>query len=355
VCPLDISKIDRDVWLRTMFPEWGTYLTEEIEDTVVEPGKLVMWWLACTGVWLKTPAGANIAVDFWSQSGLNRTRQSPPYEEIKDSQIVRMTGARRRPTLLRCSPHVIDPFAVKQLDAVFATHIHGDHICPYVAAAAVKNTNAVFIGPKLAGDMWESWGVPAERIVRVKPGDEYRLKDITVTAVESFDRTMLLTPPPTGDLRGTLPPDMDQRAVNYVIKTPGGTVYHSGDSHYSNRFLKHGLDHQIDVCFVSFGEDGPGITDKVNASDTLRIAWSLNAKVLIPLHYDMWAAQNADPHELMLLREFNKHLMKFSLFVWKVGGKFTYPDDKDLGKYQYPKGTENFGEEEPNVFFPSFM
>jgi len=96
----------------------------------------------------------------------------------------------------------------------------------------MKNTDAVFVGPKMCGDVWASWGVPEKRIVRLKPGQSYRVKDTEIVAVESFDRTVLITPPPAGDLRGKMPVDMDERAVNYVIKTPGGSIYHSGDSHF---------------------------------------------------------------------------------------------------------------------------
>jgi len=138
---VDIKKIDRDTWLRSVFPEWGTYLNEEIEETKVPPKKFAMWWLTCCGVWIKTPAKVDIAIDFWVQRG-EATKKQLPYKQIKDAQIVRMTGARKYPPFLRISPHVIDPFQVKKLDAVLSTHIHGDHICEFVAAAAVTIVNA---------------------------------------------------------------------------------------------------------------------------------------------------------------------------------------------------------------------
>lgn len=37
------------------------------------------------------------------------------------------------------------------------------------------------------------------------------------------------------------------------------------------------------------------ITDKVTSVDMLRMAESLNAKVVIPVHYDIWSNFMADP------------------------------------------------------------
>ncbi|STL91769.1 L-ascorbate 6-phosphate lactonase [Escherichia coli] len=75
---------------------------------------------------------------------------------------------------------------------------------------------------------------------------------------------------------------MDDRAVNYLFKTPGGSLYHSGDSHYSNYYAKHGNEHQIDVALGSYGENPRGITDKMTSADMLRMGEALNAKVVIP-------------------------------------------------------------------------
>ncbi len=75
----------------------------------------------------------------------------------------------------------------------------------------------------------------------------------------------------------------------------------------------------------------------------------------MPIHWDMWATQCPDPNELVLLHDFNKHQMKFKLVIWKVGGKFTYPDDQDIGKYQYPKDCGDFFTDDPNIPFPSFL
>lgn len=48
-----VNEVTKEKWLVETFPEWGTYLNEEIETEVVDPGTFAMWWLGCTGIWLK--------------------------------------------------------------------------------------------------------------------------------------------------------------------------------------------------------------------------------------------------------------------------------------------------------------
>ena len=64
-----IDEITRESWIMSTFPEWGTWLNEEIENEEVKPGTVAMWWLGCTGMWFKTPGGCNITVDLWCGNG----------------------------------------------------------------------------------------------------------------------------------------------------------------------------------------------------------------------------------------------------------------------------------------------
>ena len=58
-----------------MFPEWGTWLNEEIVDTKVPEGAFSTWWLGCTGIWLKTHEGTNIVMDMWNATGKQTHRE----------------------------------------------------------------------------------------------------------------------------------------------------------------------------------------------------------------------------------------------------------------------------------------
>ena len=181
--------------------------------------------------------------------------------------------------------------------------------------------------------------------------------DIKIHALESIDRTILITSPPDGDIKGLPCDDMDERAVNYLIETPAGSVYHSGDSHFGNLYAKHGNEHKIDVAFATYGENPRGITDKMTSIDCLRMAENLNCEVVIPYHHDLWTNFQADPKEILYLWKMRKDRLqyKFKPFLWEVGGHFTWPDDKDRIEYHHDRGFEDVFSKDINLPFPSFL
>ncbi|MBC1211203.1 L-ascorbate 6-phosphate lactonase [Listeria booriae] len=351
-----INEVTRESWILNTFPEWGTWLNEEIEETVVEQGTFSMWWLGCTGIWLKTHENTNLLVDLWCGTG----KQTRKNQWMKDGhQMQRMSGCKKLQPNLRTMPFVIDPFAIKDLDALVVTHFHSDHIDINTAAAVMQNCaeDVPFIGPQACVDIWTGWGVPKERCIVVHPGDIVKVKDVEIVVLEAFDRTALVTVPEDVTLAGKMPMDMDEVAVNYLFNTSGGSLYHAGDSHYSNQFAKHGNDHKIDVALGAYGENPRGITDKVTSVDMLRMAESLNAEVVIPVHYDIWANFQADPKEITMLWEAKKHRLdyQFKPFIWQVGGKFTFPLDKDKLEYHYPRGFDDVFAVDADMPFPSFL
>lgn len=355
-----IEETTREHWIQSIFPEWGEWLSEEIEETIVRPGTFTMWWLGCTGIWIKSENNTNIVTDFWVGRGkvTQDFSKLPPHLGGPDFQLNRMAGGRQRFPNTRMIPVVLDPFKVKSLDAFLVTHNHRDHMDPNALAAIYKKFPDIpFIGPEYVTEQWIKWGLPKEKCVMVKPGDVIKVKDCEIVVLDSFDRTVLLTAPREGALEGLCPNDMDRRSVNYLIKTPGGSFYHSGDSHFSNYTLRHGKLHNIDVAIAAFGENPPGITDKMNACDVLRMAENLHCKVIIPVHYETWSCFLADPREIDVLFDMRKDRLKYSFkpFIWQVGGKFVYPDHKDDRHFMFERGFDHAMEEEPNLYYKSFL
>jgi hypothetical protein len=81
----------------------------------------------------------------------------------------------------------------------------------------------------------------------------------------------------------------------------------------------------------------------MTSADILRMAESLNTKVVIPFHHDIWSNFQADPQEIRVLWEMKKDRLKYGFkpFIWQVGGKFTWPLDKDNFEYHYPRGFDD--------------
>ena len=156
----------------------------------------------------------------------------------------------------------------------------------------------------------------ADRCITVKPGDSIKIKDIEIIALDSFDRTCIVTTdstdPDREELTGVCPTDMDDKAVNYLVKTPGGNIYHSGDSHFSIYFAKHGKDYDVDVAFGSFGENPIGMQDKMTSIDVLRMAENLQCKVVVPIHWDVWTNFQADCDEINIIRLQERSLMNIN-------------------------------------------
>ena len=341
-----ISEMTREKWINSTFPEWGTWLTEEIEGWDVKPGSVAMWWLGCVGMWFKTPGGANITVDFWAGNG----KRSHGDGKMKvGHQMANMAGVR-----------------------AMQPNLHQDHMSAELAAQVVntgmttttadgKTIPTPFIGPAKCVDIWVGWGVPREQCIVVKPGDSVKIKDIEIVALDAFDRTILVTTDSTGadreELYGKCPLDMDEKAVNFLIKTPGGNIYHSGDSHYSIYFAKHGKDYDIDVATAAFGLNPVGIQDKMECTDVLRMAEALNCKVVIPIHHDVWSNFQADVNEIKVIWEMRKDRLdyKFHPFFWEVGGHYVYPDDKDKMAYHHDRGFHDCFEYPQNVPFRSVL
>jgi L-ascorbate 6-phosphate lactonase len=346
-----VNEVTKQSWLSEIFPEWGTWLNEEIDRTEVPAGSFEMWWTGNMGVWIKSEGQTNIAVDLWAGSG-KRTHDLKPMGPRH--QFARAAGARAPQPNLRVIPVVIDPFEIHTLDALFVTHFHHDHIDINVIAALLQGCgpDTIFVGPKFVVDQWVAWGVPAERCRTVRPGDVVKVKDIEVTVVESYDRTVLITDSPIEETPADDEvPDMDERSVSYLIKTPAGTIYHGGDSHFSANFSRHGKQFDIDVAMLAYGENPVSIQDKMSSSDVLRAAEALGCKVVIPLHWDVWSNTLGDPAEIQRLWDMRHERFQYGFhpFSWLPGGRFIWPDDEPRREYFHDRGFADHHEYPSNM------
>lgn len=88
------------------------------------------------------------------------------------------------------------------------------------------------------------------------------------------------------------------------------------------------------TSMISVDRDGNALCDAVMWQDK---------RTSVPIHWDVWTNFQADCDEIKVLYDFKKdrNEYKFHPFFWQVGGKYTYPADKDKIYYHHRRGFED--------------
>lgn len=186
----------------------------------------------------------------------------------------------------------IFPVAVDSLeraDYVLLTHIHFDH-GDSIGDIQKRFTNArILVGDLSASPLCELQHLNVEKLYRVRGGETYEFADVKIEAISGrhtesrtggyYMEGDKVKPDGTLDLAmwyGSL------EMLNYRITAADGTrimVWGGMTTDEQINRMKHYKDNEIAVMHVSPKQSTEMFTEQVNA---------INAKVVIPHHYDLW-------------------------------------------------------------------
>jgi L-ascorbate 6-phosphate lactonase len=272
----------------TVDSDWGDWLLRAVEDA--DPDGLAVWYLGCNGFIVKSSGGTTVFID--------------PYLGIGDP-----------PRTVRMVPVPFEPEEVQDVDAVFGTHEHTDHVHGPSQAPILAGTGADYYTTDsghevIREEAWlENWSVTDEQLHEISAGDALDIGDLTVNVEPAND------------------PDADH-PVSLVFEHESGTFFHGGDAR-PGEFESVGEGYDIDVGVLAFGTVGM-IPDSETGEPT-RTKWyndenmiieaanELRLDTLVPSHWDMWKGMTTEP--TVLHNHANSFEYPDSLRVVEIGDR----------------------------------
>ena len=167
-----------------------------------------------------------------------------------------------------------------KIDILLYTHVHSDH-CVLEAAKIIKdnNPNLIIIGNSEVKDKLSGLNCDS-----INPGETRKIEDIEIKGIKQEHGDL-----PSGD------PKPDN--IGFLID---GKFYHTGDSIYVEDKP------QAEVLFVPICG-----TVVMDINDAVKFSKEVNAKLIIPIHYDN-LKYPADPNEFVKVAEgLNVKVLKF--------------------------------------------
>ncbi len=191
--------------------------------------------------------------------------------------------------------------AAEGIDVVCCTHEHVDHFDAASAPAiATASPGAVFVVPTPIVDMVTESGVDPARVVGMQPGEPVELAGLTIRAVPAMHGVTMDDAYGFGEeVSGGL-----VRFLGYVVDAGGVRLYHAGDTiHYDGMEVTL-RDLAIDVAMLPINGRDPvrearGIVGNLSEREAAWLAAAIEAEVIVPMHYDLFARNRGYPEWLV--------------------------------------------------------
>ncbi|MBD3298737.1 MAG: hypothetical protein GF341_08790 [candidate division Zixibacteria bacterium] len=155
---------------------------------------------------------------------------------------------------------------------ILISHAHRDHLNPTTLSWFPKSTTIICPGP--SADKISDLGM---NVLVMKPGDSCVYPGGSIIAVNALH--------PGG--RNSLKVRNDGGAIGYIVRTPGSTLYYSGDTEYFDGLTTIGHTYDPDVALLN-------VNGHLPATDALRAFLVLGVSRAIPIHSSAYTGPAAN-------------------------------------------------------------
>ena len=268
-------------------------LIAEMDMLPDDSNNFYLWWLGQSGFLLQWN-GKRILMD--------------PY--LSDS-LTKKYAATDKPHT-RMSELVVRPELLKNISIVTSSHNHTDHLDAETLLPVLNNNPGIkFIIPDANRDfVTERLKCEREFPIGLTDGKPVTVDGFTLHGIPAKHNEI------DRDENGNC------RYMGYVIEFGKYKIYHSGDTLWFDEMIDLLKPFAVDVALLPINGNDPKrkVAGNLNCTEAAELAKAINAKYVIPCHYDMFVFNTADVNDFINESE-KKHQL---YFVLKGGEYFKY-------------------------------
>lgn len=243
-----------------------------MDTLLVSSNQLCLWWLGQSGYSLQWN-GERLLIDPYLSDSLTKK-----YEH-SDKPHVRM------------SERVMDPELLKGISVVSSSHNHTDHLDAETLVPVLKNNPGIrFVIPE-ANRSFVKERVQCEMNfpVGLNDGEQYTVGAFTFYGIPAKHNEI------ERDEQGRC------KFMGYVISFGPYHIYHSGDTLWFDELPGLLKPFSIDVALLPINGNKPErkVAGNLNAMEAVRLAKQIEARYVIPCHYDMFTFNTANVNEFI--------------------------------------------------------
>lgn len=198
--------------------------------------------------------------------------------------------------LERKVPLTLLPEQVTDAGWVLLTHAHIDHCDPHtIPGIAQASPKAKFSGPAPVLAKLREWGIPEDRLLLMTESWAELAPDLKACAIPAAH------PDIERDQHGNL------ACIGFLLDYGGRLIYFAGDTFARQEIIdaitRHG---PVDTAFLPVNEHNffkgrRGIIGNMSIREAFTFAKEINARQVVAVHWDMFAANAVDPEEIRIV------------------------------------------------------
>lgn len=241
---------------------------EDVSKQSSNADEFQLWWLGQSGFLLQWQ-GLKVLFDPYLSDSLTKKYANTPKPHV------------------RISERVIDPTLLKGINVVTSSHNHTDHLdAETLQPILEQNPQVHFIIPEANRNfVVDRLGCALDFPLGLNDGQSLKLGPFTLHGVPAAHNEL----------------ERDELGrccfMGFVLEFGPWKIYHSGDTLWYEGMVEVLKPFQVDIALLPINGNDParGVAGNLNAQEAVDLGLAIQAKRVIPHHYDMFEFNTADP------------------------------------------------------------